>query len=66
MAKINDYDALTDTNKEITISTAQLNSMLVGSENTNFEAVMEQSASLREAKIAKLIALGLTEEEARA
>jgi hypothetical protein len=66
MAKIHEFDALTGENKEKTISANELNTMLAGIKNTNIEEIMQQAVAAKEAKVAKLIALGLTEAEARA
>lgn len=66
MAKVNEYDATTGENVDKTISAAELNKMLEGIETVDVNEVLNKAKALNEAKVAKLMQLGLSEEEARA
>jgi hypothetical protein len=61
MAKINNYDALTNTNAEIMVTTAEISKMLANVENVSIETIMAEKAA---AKAALLERLGITAEEA--
>jgi hypothetical protein len=61
MAKINDYNALTDTNTETTVSAAEL-SKIIG--NVEYVSIESAIAEKKAAKAVILERLGITEEEA--
>jgi len=61
MAKINDYDALTGINSEISITAAEL-SKIIG--NVEYVSIESAIAEKKAAKAGILERLGLTEEEA--
>jgi hypothetical protein len=61
MPKINNYDALTNTNSEITISAAELSKIVGDAKNISIESAIAENKA---AKAGILERLGLTEEEA--
>lgn len=67
MPKINQYDALTNENTEIEIDAEEL-AEIVGEipAQKSLDELFAENKALKEAAIAKLAAIGLTEEEAKA
>jgi hypothetical protein len=65
MAKINDYDALTNQNNEITLTATKLAEMIGVQEYVSLEDVLTAKTLAKTNAVAKLVALGLTENEAK-
>jgi hypothetical protein len=66
MAIIHEYDAITDSNVEIEISATELATINEGIENTTIADIEAAKKIAKDSAVAKLSALGLSEDEIKA